>query len=414
MPVRLFHLVVPAILVGALSCSPLSVVEPRPETADASVLDAGSPGDLGRADSGVQGGGPLDGSVSVAEDGGSVSGAGRGLVVAQATGQVISWSLDSSMFVVSKSHVLDLGERIMAVARKPKTALYVVASQGASGPARFHLLARGQTGALSVIKTFSAEAQDIGSMSFDSTGTWLTFSASDGFRMAKVEADNTTAPSVVVGRCDAQSLIEVPGGYLGSCGNENRLLRFDFSAASGLTNARTQVSFPAPFNPGPVVAWDDNCVVHGRKQNGVSGSENRAALVIGTANTPASTVTMKPPNTDMSRVYGTVAAKHPSMQVGYFVNGGSHAYGGNNLAVVGMAGSATLEVRQYVMLPWDNSYNSGAVTVSKDGRWLLVASNIVSEVRGWPIDSVTGKLGAGQVVALADSVVFLELEPIDP
>jgi hypothetical protein len=56
-----------------------------------------------------------------------------------------------------------------------------------------------------------------------------------------------------------------------------------------------------------------------------------------------------------------------------------------------------------------NGY-SGSIAVTPDGRWLLVGTNIVTEVRAWSVDQTTGELGADHVVVLADEPAFIDVQ----
>jgi hypothetical protein len=374
-----------------------------PPAMDAGLIDAGGvdagtpPPDAGRFDAG-----PLP----TTGDGGL---AGPRLVVGLGTGQVVAWPLRPSDLAVGDAVVLELGAAVQAVARRPGTNQYLVAVDG-SGTANATLrLVRLDENGWQLGSSGSAGTQDVSFLTFDATGTWALFSGGGAFRALQVNADGTLGAARSVSSCDAQMLIQQGAGFLGACRFDNRIMRFDFSVGAGLTMPRAQVSLPSTFNPVGFVSFGAVMGVHGAKQNGASGSENRVGLFGPTASSLTSSVVLKPPNTEMSAVYATVSAKHPTLPVGYFVNGGSVAYGGNNLGVVGLASSGGLEVRQYVMLPWANSYNSGSVAVTPDGRWVLVGTNVVSEVRAWPIDQVTGQLGTSRVVVLSDLPVFIEV-----
>jgi hypothetical protein len=325
-------------------------------------------------------------------------------VVGLGPGQLVAWPMRLSDLGVGPASVLGCGAQVLAVARRPGTTQYLVAVEGSGGAmASLRLVRLDGSGAWMPVSSGSAGARTVSFLTFDATG-----SCSGAFRAVQVNADGTLGAPRTVTSCDAQMITERPPGFLGACRSENRVMRFDFSVSAGLTMPRTQLTLPGGFNPVGLVPFGSVVGVHGAKANSVMGSENRVGLFAATASSLSSSVVLKPPNTEMSAVYATVSAMHPTLPVGYFVNGGSYAYGGNNLAVVGVAQSGSLEVRQHVMLPWENSYNSGAVAVSPDGRWLLVGTTVVSEVRAWPIDGATGQLGTSRVVALAEVPVFIE------
>jgi hypothetical protein len=372
-------------------------------TADASMADAGE------RDAGqnlVEAGGPvLDAGAPV--DAGVVG--GTRLVVGLGTGQLVAWPFSLADAAVGEASVAELSMPLSAVARRPGRQTYIAATQRGTATATFQVLRLEPDGRWTQGPSAPVGARDVGFMTFDASGTWLLFVAQGAFRVARVNADDTLMASRSLSSCDAQSMLETAAGVLGTCRYDNRLVRFDFSVSAGPTNPRVQGALPAGFNPVGLIPFGSMVALHGAKSNGVMGSENRAGLVAPTSTSISSSVVLKPPNSDMSAVYATVVAAHPTLRVGYFVNGGSAAYGGNHLAVVGATPNDGLEVRQYVSLPWDNSYNSGAVAVTPDGRWLLVGTNVVSEVRAWPIDPVTGQLGPSRVPVLADEPVFIEV-----
>lgn len=367
-------------------------------TVDSGAVDAGS---APIVDAGVT---PFD--AGLVSDGGVAT---ARLVVGLGTGQLVAWPFGLEDATVGDAVVAELGAPLSAVARRPGTSTYVVATQQGSSLAVFQVVRLEADGRWTVRPGGPVGARDVGAMTFDATGSWLLFVTQGAFRVARFNADETLGSSRSVYSCDAQALLETPAGFLGTCRSESRLVRFDFTAAAGPSNARVQSQLPGGFNPVGLIPFGAMVALHGAKANGVMGSENRAGLVTPTGTSMSTSVVLKPPNSEMSAVYATVAAAHPTLRVGYFVNGGSFAYGGNNLAVVGGTASDGLEVRQYVSLPWDNSYNSGAVAVTPDGRWLLVGTNVVSEVRAWPIDPATGRLGTSRVPVLADEPVFIEV-----
>ncbi|MDX2015385.1 MAG: hypothetical protein SFW67_34660 [Myxococcaceae bacterium] len=396
------------LLVG---CEP----EPRPrppplEDAGPEGMDASTaPSDAGGADAGQTLN--LDAGMMRADAGGAQD-AGpptERLVVGLGTGQVVSWPFRSNDATVGDAVVAELGAPLAAVARRPGTATYVAATQQGTAMATFQVLTLDADGRWTVRAGGPVGAREVGAMTFDATGTWLLFIAQGAFRVARFNADETLGTSRSLYSCDAQALLETSAGFLGTCRYDNRLVRFDFTPAAGPSNPRVQGQLPGGFNPVSLIPFGSMVALHGAKSNGVMGSENRAGLVTPTSTSMSASVVLKPPNSDLSAVYATVAAAHPTLRVGYFVNGGSAAYGGNHLAVVGGTANDGLEVRQYVSLPWDNSYNSGAVAVTPDGRWLLVGTNVVTEVRAWPIDPATGQLGTSRVPVLADEPVFIEV-----
>jgi hypothetical protein len=370
---------------------------------------ATTPRDAGTADAGSS---PVDDGGTTPFDAGRMTDGGppsERLIVGLGTGQVVAWPFDSSDATVGDAVVAELGAPLSAVARRPGTSTYVAATQQGMSMAVFQVLRLEPDGRWTVRPGGPVGARDVGAMTFDATGTWLLFVAQGAFRVARFNTDDTPGASRSLYSCDAQALLETSAGFLGTCRSDNRLVRFDFSPSTGPSNARVQGMLPGGFNPVNLVPFGPMVALHGAKANGVMGSENRAGLVTPTSTSMSASVVLKPPNTEMSAVYATVAAAHPTLRVGYFVNGGSAAYGGNHLAVVGGTANDGLEVRQYVSLPWDNSYNSGAVAVTPDGRWLLVGTTVVSEVRAWPIDPMTGQLGPSRVPALADEPVFIEV-----
>jgi len=136
---------------------------------------------------------------------------------------------------------------------------------------------------------------------------------------------------------------------------------------------------------------------------GVCGNDNNAVVVSVGTNDTLGRVRLRPSELgDVSGPYATAMARHPSQRVAYALNGATYAYGGHHLAVVGVTPAGTPEVLQYVQL----FSESRAIAVSPSGRWLMVGSQGVDDVRRFRIDD-TGKLSDPLTLALPENPVWL-------
>ncbi len=336
------------------------------------------------------------------------------VLAASESGTLVSWTADDALVVIGEGKTVNLGTAIVAAALRPNGRKLYAVTQTTGKLGTLHFLSVGLDGQFTLDGAIELPKGDVVSIAFDRSGQWLFLSTLQGFYQAKVGDDKSIGSPTLLVACDATSLTDTGRqALLGVCNadSEAKLFRFDFSPAAGASNGKLHFkllgSDPVNLSPINIVAFDTFSVVQLLRQNG-SPKENRLMAVNELQSSALSSVNVRAPDIGSeSEAYATALARHPRLEVVYSIQGGSYGYNGNHLAVVGRDAAGSLEVRQYVGLPAENLRNSRTAAVTPNGKWLLVGSSNVSELRTFPIDQNTGKLGAPRVPMLVDTPLFV-------
>lgn len=358
-------------------------------------LDAGSERDGStRTDSGA----PIDPDGALPP--------GTRLVVGSEAGYVLSLAFRTEDALASDPRVTDLGSELRAIAIRPGTRdLYAVTRSEEEERATIHRLRLESDGRFEAIESRTAAFTSISEISFDRSGAWALWAADGSFGAARIADDGFWGTATDLGSCDAAQLIASPSNssLVGLCKGDTRARIFPFDVESGPSVSASEIPFDR-VSPVHAVDLGEHLITLSVAENADYGVNN-LALVAEDRATPLDQLSVRADwLEDVSRPYSTALSRHPSLPVVYTLHGESYQYGGFHLAVVEASTEGQLDVRQYVTV-FRSSY---ALGVSPDGRWLLVGSHGVSEVRAHSIDPSTGELLAEKVVTLVDAPIFIE------
>lgn len=352
-------------------------------------------------------GGTSDGSPMGGDGGGFPGGefpAGTRLLLGSQAGYLLSLHFDRDTALVDDPQIAELGARIVMMALRPSTRdIYAIVQESGDPDLVVQRIRLEANGALTPMGTQPAPFGDVQSFSFDRSGSWVLIAAERSFRIARVGADGSFAePTTLGGDCDARSLDASPMNdvLVAGCGWDDRMNVYPFSSESGVSDAGSEIQ-GGGVRPAGAVPVGDSLVTFGFAENSDAG-RNRAALVDATSTSLRSPIVVRAPWLgDESRPTTTAFTSHPTLPIAYAMHGYSYQYGGHHLSVVSADGG-TLEALQHITVHRD----SFALGTSPDGRWLLVGSHYVDEMRSYRIDA-TGQVGEQIVSTLVDDPIFI-------